>query len=131
MKKIFIVILFTFVLACSSEAASEASTGASTNSNDEIPASEASSFVGSYKSVCGKIVDTRFSSNSNGSPTFLNFDKPYPNHPFVAVVWGRDRSNFSGKPEVLYKGKDVCVDGLIETYKGKPQIIVDDPSQIN
>ena len=128
MKKIFNLFILFFILACSNEPLSETS---SSVIDDEIPASKASSFVGSYKSVCGKIVDTRFASSSSGSPTFLNFDKPYPNHPFVAVIWGRDRSNFSSKPEVQYKGKDVCAYGLIETYKGKPQIIVNDPSQIN
>lgn len=128
MRKIFTTFIFIFILACSGESLSESS---SSVIYSEITAAKASSFVGSYRNVCGKIVDTRFSSSTNGSPTFLNFDKPYPNHPFVAVIWGKDRNKFSSSPEIQYKGKNICVNGLIETYKGKPQIIVNDPSQIN
>jgi DNA/RNA endonuclease YhcR with UshA esterase domain len=31
---------------------------------------------------------------------------------------------------VAFDGKRICVTGLIETYKGKPQIIARDPKQI-
>ena len=135
MKLKYILIATTILLiSCSAEETVKQTVPNSSSertTNDKISATSASTYIGSYKSVCGQIVDTRYARSSNGSPTFLNFDKPYPNHPFVVVIWGSDRSNFSNNPEVFYKGKDVCVDGLIETYKGKPQIIVDDPSQIN
>ena len=132
-KIILLTLLTILVVSCANEmGTSDASTSSSKSSNyDEISANSASSNIGSYKTVCGQIVDTRYASSSNGSPTFLNFEKPYPQHPFVVVIWGKDRNNFSGKPEITYKGKKVCVDGLIESYKGKPQIVVNDPSQIN
>ena len=43
-------------------------------------------------------------------PTFLNFDKRYPDQIFTLVIWGGDRSKF-GDPETVYRGKRVCVTG--------------------
>ena len=36
-----------------------------------------------------------------------------------------------GNPETLYAGKRLCVSGVITDYRGRPQIVVRDPSQIN
>ena len=125
-------------LACSSSGGSSPSQKAPSYSTSKtastggtsIRASEASRHVGSRKIVCGPIVDTRYATSSNGKPTFLNFDKAYPNHPFVVVIWGSDRGKFPDKPERHYKGSNVCASGLIESYKGKPQIIARSESQL-
>jgi len=69
------------------------------------------------------------SSLVGGQPTFLNLDKPYPNHVFTAVIWGADRSSFGYAPETL-SGKKVCVSGEITTYKGVAEIIVSSPKEI-
>ena len=97
---------------------------------DAIPSSEASSQVGNRATVCGPVVDARYATKSKGQPTFLNFDKPYPNHTFVVLIWGSDRRNFPDNPERHYKGQDVCATGLIENYKGKAEIIARDSSQL-
>jgi hypothetical protein len=55
-------------------------------------------------------------------------DKPYPNHIFMAVIWGRDRPKF-GTPETLL-GKQVCTTGVIKLYRERPEIILHDPSQL-
>ena len=91
---------------------------------------DARNYIGEIKTVCGPVVDTRYARTSNGRPTFLNFHEPYPNHPFVAVIWGDMRDNFGGSPESLFLGRMLCVRGLIESYKGKPQIILRSLSQI-
>jgi hypothetical protein len=74
-------------------------------------------------------VGTRYLDSSEKRPTFLNFDKPYPNHTFTSVIFGADREKF-GKPEETYLQKDVCVSGKIEDFNGKPQIVLTDPKQI-
>jgi hypothetical protein len=58
----------------------------------------------------------------NGAPTFCN-DAPYPGHTFTLLVWGEDWSRYDG----------VCIDvtGLVVRYKGKPEIVADDPSQVS
>ncbi len=94
-----------------------------------LTAPEAKNHVGEKATVCGKVVSARFAKDSKGQPTFLNLDEPYPNHIFTIVVWGSDRQKF-GDIEEKYRVKDVCVTGKITSYQGKPEIAVNDPSQI-
>lgn len=92
---------------------------------------DASKHVGDRATVEGAVVDAKYASSSNGQPTFLNIGKPYPDPAgFTALIWGSNRGQFSKAPETMYKGKHVCVTGLIETYQGSPEIVVDSPSQI-
>jgi DNA/RNA endonuclease YhcR with UshA esterase domain len=79
--------------------------------------------------VCGVVVSTKYAESSRRSPTFLDLDNPYPTEPFTIVIWGTDRAKF-GTPEATYAGKRVCVTGTIQDYRGKPEIIATDPSQI-
>jgi hypothetical protein len=96
---------------------------------DTIPAAQAKDHVGQTATVCGKVVSTRFLESSNRQPTFLNFDKPYPDHSFTVVIFGESRAKF-GKPEQEYLQKDVCVTGEIKDFNGKPEIELADPKQI-
>lgn len=95
-----------------------------------LTASEARAHIGEKTTVCGKVASATYATRSRGKPTFLNLDKPFPNHIFTAVIFDDYRGRFSYAPEML-KGRHICVTGLIETHKGKPQIKVRDPSQID
>ena len=75
------------------------------------------------------VASTKFDAHLRSQPTFLDFGKPYPNQPFTAVIWGSDRAKF-GTPETTLQGKRVCVSGAIREYRGKPEIILSDPSQL-
>jgi hypothetical protein len=75
------------------------------------------------------LVSTRWAESSRGSPTFLNFDRPYPDQVFTLVIWGSDRSKF-GEPETANRGKRVCVTGKISAFKGLPEVVASEPSQI-
>src|SRR5262249_62204059 len=79
--------------------------------------------------VCGVVVSTKYAESSRRSPTFLDLDNPYPREPFTIVIWGTDRAKF-GTPEATYAGKRVCVTGTIHDYRGTPEIVATDPSQI-
>lgn len=58
---------------------------------------------------------------------FLNFT----GGEFMAVIFGRSLKNFpKGEPADLFKGKLVEVAGKVEFYKGNPQIVLEEPSQI-
>ena len=46
--------------------------------NESVSSKNASSVIGQIAQICGPIVDGRYASGSNGQPTFLNFDYPYP-----------------------------------------------------
>jgi len=95
----------------------------------KLSASEAKNHFGETATVCGDVVSARFASTSNGEPTFLNFDKSYPNQVFTVVIWGDSRSKF-GKPEEDFQGKHVCVTGKITAYAGLPEIVATDPKQM-
>jgi DNA/RNA endonuclease YhcR with UshA esterase domain len=92
-------------------------------------AQKASNHLGKHATVCGKVVSANYASRSREKPTFLNLDKPYPRQVFTAVIWGEDWEKFD-EPETTYRGKNVCVTGKIGSYRDVPQIIVNEPSQI-
>ena len=98
-------------------------------SNANIKADEAGGHVGERATVCGEVVSAKYATKTSGTPTFLNLDRPYPHQVFTVVIWGSDRSKF-GEPEVVYRGKKICVTGLIDSYKGKPEITARTSSQI-
>jgi len=94
-----------------------------------VPANEAIHYVGELATVCGTIVDTRYSVKSRGRPTYLNFEQPYPDNLFTAVVWGEHRKNFDYPPEKL-KGKQVCVYGMVSLHKKKARMKLVLPKQV-
>lgn len=95
----------------------------------KLKASEAKNHVGETATVCGMVASTHYAASSNKQPTFLNLDGAYPNQIFTIVIWGSDRGKF-GAPETLYNHKNVCVTGQISEYRGVPEIIATEPSQI-
>ena len=94
-----------------------------------ISAAEAKNHVGERATVCGEVASTHYAGRSRGNPTFINLDKPYPNQIFTLLIWGSDRPKF-GDPEEAYRSKHICVTGKISDYKGVPEIIAYEPSQI-
>ena len=90
---------------------------------------EAKNHLGENATVCGQVASTHFAAASRGKPTFLNLDESYPNQIFTTVIWGADRPKF-GAPETMYRSKRICVSGKIDSYRGVPQIVARDPSQI-
>jgi hypothetical protein len=76
-----------------------------------------------------KVASTHFASKSKGQPTFLNLDEPYPKEVFTILICCSDRAKF-GAPETRYKDAKVSVTGKITSYRGKPEIIATEPSQI-
>ena len=75
--------------------------------------------------VEGKIAEVYVSKNNNA---FLNFEKPYPNQCFTAVIFSHYLDKFKNLKD--YEGNVVRVKGKIKEYKGKAEIILKDPNQI-
>ena len=94
-----------------------------------LSAAQAADHAGEQARVCGEVASSKYSRKSDGEPTFLNLDEPFPDHVFTALVWGEDRHKFKPPPDAL-RGRRICVDGVIARYKGRPQIIVTEPAQI-
>lgn len=92
---------------------------------ETISPQEASNYVGSAITVKGLVSQV---STSGGGTTFINFGGRYPNHVFYAVIFRKNQSQFSGTHAL--EGKMVAISGKIDFYKGKPQIILHSPDQI-
>ena len=92
----------------------------------EVLACQAQEWVGKRVKVVGRVVATKRVSRA----IFLNLEKPYPNQCFTVVIFSRSFKNFSKPPEEKYYQKKIRVTGTVTLYKGKPEIIVEHPSQI-
>lgn len=93
-------------------------------SQDTISTKDAKNFIGETKIVRG-IVASIFVSNKG--TVLINFDEPHPNATFVAVI--KPGNNGVSYADVK-KGSIMTITGKIEDYKGKPEIILNDQSQI-
>jgi hypothetical protein len=103
-------LLFATMLLCSSLA------NAAT-----ITAAQAKDHEGETATVCGTVASERTATSGKGEPTFINLDAPYPKQIFTILVWGDDRSKVGILPQ---NGAHVCATGLIQDYRGVPEIVV-------
>lgn len=87
-----------------------------------VSAADASGHIGQHATICGEIAGEHTASNSRGTPTFINLDKPYPNQVFTILIWGDNRASVGLFP----KSGEMCVTGTITEYRGRPEIVLRD-----
>jgi hypothetical protein len=89
-----------------------------------IAARDAVDHIGETLTVCGKVNGANWLFNKKGHPTWLNLGPAYPGQVFNAVIWGEQRRDWplSGKPDVVYLDRVICVTGMIEAYQAWAQI---------
>jgi len=92
-----------------------------------IGACQAGNYYGKEVIVEGRVVATY---RSKTNTVFLNFEKPYPDRCFSAVIFASDQYKFVQNPEKYYNQKTLRIRGRIQEYQGKPEIILKNPSQI-
>lgn len=92
---------------------------------ETISYANAGQHIGSIATVEGVVSQVAI---SGGGTTFINFGGRYPNHTFYAVIFRNNSGQFSGVRAL--EGRTVAISGAVETYKGKPQIILTSPDQI-
>lgn len=100
---------------------------------DDAPtytAREAADHVGEAARVCGTVADAAYRPRIGGSPTFLNFGAPHPDADFTVVIWSEARARFDVAPEAAFRGRRICVAGRIREHEGRPQIVLEHPSQV-
>jgi len=100
------------------------------HAQESISPEDAPKHIGENQTVCGTVASTFYYFKGKGKPTFINLNKPYPGQIFTILIWGSDRDKFEAAPEKMYKDKNVCVSGEIISFKGTPEIVVKNPSQI-
>lgn len=95
-------------------------------SSETISPEEAAGYVGQTATVVGIV--SQVSRDQRSGNIFLNFGDRYPNHAFYAVIFDYDAGMFSGVERL--EGSSVAITGTVQLYRGKPQIIVSDPAQL-
>ncbi len=90
-----------------------------------VPVEQAAAKAGQNVSVKGTV--TAVSRPASGH-VYLNFGGSFPNQVFSVFIRSADVSGFTDLD--LLQGREVTVAGMVETYNGKPQIIVTSPAQI-
>ena len=90
----------------------------------KISATEAKTHTGAEAIVTGKVAEV----NQNDRILRFNFEKPYPDNAFTAVVFSANTNQFE-HPE-RFSGKTVEVHGTIKDYHGHPEIIVTKSNQL-
>jgi DNA/RNA endonuclease YhcR with UshA esterase domain len=104
--------------------------GAAVKVREIIPDEEAQKRVGQTVTVCGIVASTRYSESAKTKLTYLNLGRPYPDQSLTVVIPDQLRALYRFRPEEYFKGKKICAAGQITVYRDKPQIVIDDPSQI-
>lgn len=85
------------------------------------------SFEGKTITICEKVTATH---ETKGGNVLLNFGKPYPNNVFSVIIFKRDRNKFGYNPLEFLQGKTICLTGTVIMYKGKPEIVIKNETEI-
>ena len=83
------------------------------STSGQISVYEADAHIGESTTVCGEV--SQISQTSKA--TYINFGGIYPKHKFSAVIWSNNIMPTS-------EGSNICITGLVESYKGVPQIVI-------
>jgi DNA/RNA endonuclease YhcR with UshA esterase domain len=89
-----------------------------------IGAAQAADHIGKQVTVTGVVAQVSF----RPSLVFLNFDKPYPNSPFTAIIRNKSTNEFENLAAL--KGKPIAVKGKVIDYNGKPEIELTGKAQL-
>jgi len=87
--------------------------------------SEAATHIGQTVTVEGVVASVH---TTRTGTTFLNFGSGYPNQTFTAVIFRSSATRFPNPSQ--WEGKRVRVSGQIRLYRGRPEIVLEEPSQL-
>jgi hypothetical protein len=96
----------------------------STGELKEIDFAEAKNHIGENAIVRGKVVKTY---TAKSGVSFLDFCSNYKTCPFTAVIFASDLDKFG---DLKQFEREVKINGLIKTYNGKAEIIINERDQI-
>jgi len=96
----------------------------STSSANHIQSIQASMYIGQNRIVCGKVAQLKEFSKG----VYLNFDQPYPKATFTVVIW--NNNSHISKQLRNVENNTLCIQGKIEEYRGKPQMVLNSLQQI-
>jgi|ERR1700719_866749 DNA/RNA endonuclease YhcR with UshA esterase domain len=92
----------------------------------QIDSSDAPKYIGQNVAVSGLVVAVFVSKHGNA---FINFGDKYPNQTFTG--WIPAGTPLAGDPSLQQlQGKTIRITGVIELYRGKPEIKITSKDQI-
>ncbi|MGY4675112.1 hypothetical protein ACWIVU_05650 [Ursidibacter arcticus] len=95
---------------------------------DKIESYKAAYYIGKSVEVCGNVSQIK----NVKKQTYINLDGSYPHQKLTILVWNDDLNqivNKIGRLDRLEKSR-ICVKGVVDDYKGNPQIILKTPDNI-
>lgn len=96
----------------------------------KISLSDVSRHINDSVQLSAQVFGVKYFPDSKNAPTLINLGAAYPNQLLTAVIHKEVRGQMLIEPtEENLKNKTVIVIGKVELYKGKPQIVIKDPSQ--
>ncbi|HWX19218.1 MAG TPA: hypothetical protein VN578_04835 [Candidatus Binatia bacterium] len=124
MKKLALFVTLAGLLTATAPAQDSATNAPAANPPVAIPAIEAKDHLNAEATITGTIAEV----HQGGSVVHLNFEKPFPDAPFTAVIFANKTNLF---PDIQsLKGKAVEVSGRIIEYRNKPEIILTSTNQL-
>lgn len=95
---------------------------------DRIESYKAAYYMGKNVEVCGKVLQVK----NVKKQTYLNLDGRYPQQKLAVLVWNDDLNQIVNKIGRLDKLENsrICVTGIVDSYKGNPQIILKESNNI-
>jgi len=90
----------------------------------EISTALATNYYEEEMVVTGRVVQV----TSRPTVTFINLDKAGPQSPFTAVIFQSNLSAFGDLNQ--FTNHTVAISGTITEYRGRPEIVLDNPGQI-
>lgn len=103
---------------------------AATAQIDTIGIKEAHNYVGKEVVLKGKVANARRVESIKGIPTFINMKEDTTN--FTVLVWDEVAQLIKGRPDTTFvRGSSIIAKGKVELYRGKAQIVIRDPKNLN
>nr|WP_255263701.1 DUF559 domain-containing protein [Pseudomonas aegrilactucae] len=91
---------------------------------------QAARHIGQSAAVVGPIIKVTYKATAKGKPTWIDLGASFPSAQRLGlVVWGEHRAAFAQLLAQPLEGRNVCVIGRIEQYKGVPRIELQAASQ--
>ena len=119
MKWLTLLAAFGCMLAASAQDAGTTNTGPL-----RVSALEANKHINTEAIVTGKVAEVNVAERL----VRLNFERPYPDNTFTAVIFANKTNLFPNVREL--KDKTVEVTGKIADYRGHPEIILTSTNQL-
>ncbi len=100
--------------------------------NNPIPWQQARANIGRTVAVVGPLMKVTTPNTVQGNPTWIDIGGVFPSTQRLSVIiWGDKKNEFPSVSSGQLVGRSVCIIGLIESYKGNPQIVMTTASQFN